>query len=39
MRWWRERVEGLVALRVALLNDAWGRLVPPALTAHNLPAF
>lgn len=30
MRWWRERVEGLVALRVALLNDAWERLVPPA---------
>ena len=39
MRWWRERVEGLVALRVTLLNDAWERLVPPALTAQQLPAF
>jgi Uncharacterised protein family (UPF0236) len=39
MRWWRERVEGLVALRVALLNDAWTRLVLPALTAPKLPAF
>lgn len=39
MRWWRERVEGLVALRVALLNDAWDRLVPPAVAAQPLPAF
>jgi hypothetical protein len=39
MRWWRERVDGMVALRVALLNDTWDRLVPPALTAHQLPAF
>jgi Uncharacterised protein family (UPF0236) len=39
MRWWRERVEGQVALRVALLNDAWERLIPPALTTHPLPAF
>jgi uncharacterized protein UPF0236 len=39
MRWWRERVDGLVALRVALLNDAWDRLIPPALTPQPLPAF
>jgi hypothetical protein len=39
MRWWRERIEGMVALRVALLNDAWDHLVPPALTAQPLPAF
>lgn len=39
MRWWRERVEGMVALRLALLNDAWDRLVPPALTTQKRPAF
>jgi hypothetical protein len=39
MRWWRDRVEGMVALRVALLNDAWDRLIPAALSAHPLPAF
>lgn len=39
MRWWRARVEGMVALRVALLNDVWDRLIPPALTAQKLPAF
>lgn len=39
MRWWRERVEGIVALRVALLNDAWDALLPPALAAHTVPAF
>jgi len=39
MRWWRERVEGMVALRVALLNDAWDQLVPPALGPQPLPAF
>lgn len=39
MRWWRERIEGMVALRLALLNDAWDHFVPPALTAHQLPAF
>ena len=33
------RIEGLVALRVALLNDAWDHLIPPALTAHHVPAF
>jgi uncharacterized protein YbjQ (UPF0145 family) len=30
MRWWRARIEGLVAMRVALLNDAWDRLIPPS---------
>ena len=35
MRWWRDRIEGIVALRVALLNDAWDDLVPPALTTHQ----
>jgi hypothetical protein len=39
MRWWRERVESLVALRVALLNDEWEHLIPPALTPQQLPAF
>jgi Uncharacterised protein family (UPF0236) len=39
MSWWRDRVEGIVALRVALLNDAWDRLVSPALAAQQLPAF
>jgi hypothetical protein len=39
MRWWRNRVEGLVALRLALLNDAWERLVPPALAVQQLPGF
>lgn len=39
MRWWRDRIEGLVAVRVALLNDAWDRLIPPALTVPQLPAF
>jgi hypothetical protein len=38
MRWWRDRIEGMVALRVALLNDAWDHLVPPALAAQPLPA-
>ncbi|HET8646922.1 MAG TPA: UPF0236 family protein, partial [Vicinamibacteria bacterium] len=39
MRWWRERVEGVTALRVALLNDEWDRDVGPVLTATKLPAF
>lgn len=39
MRWWRARVEGMVALRVALLNDDWDHLIPPALTVQPLPAF
>jgi hypothetical protein len=38
MRWWRARVEGLVALRLTVLNDAWDHLIPPALTPHLLPA-
>jgi len=28
----------MVALRLALLNDAWDQLIPPALPAHQLPA-
>lgn len=32
MPWWRARIEGIVALRVALLNDAWDRFVPPAFS-------
>lgn len=39
MRWWRERVEGVTALRVALLNNDWARDVGPALTPQILPAF
>jgi hypothetical protein len=39
MRWWRARIEGMVAVRVALLNDTWDRLIPPALTVQQLPAF
>jgi len=39
MRWWRERVEGITALRVALLNDEWQHALGPALTAPVLPAF
>lgn len=39
MRWWRDRVEGITALRVALLNDEWERDVGPTLRAHQLPAF
>jgi hypothetical protein len=35
MRWWRERVAGLIALRVALLNDAWDRLIPCALATQQ----
>jgi hypothetical protein len=31
MRWWRDRIDGLVALRVALLNGTWDRDIPPAL--------
>jgi hypothetical protein len=39
MRWWRGRIEGMVALRLALLNNAWDRLIPLALAAQQLPAF
>jgi len=39
MRWWRERLEGMVALRVALLNGEWDDLIPTALTHQSRPAF
>lgn len=39
MRWWRQRLEGVTALRVALLNDEWERDVGPARVAPQLPAF
>ena len=39
MRWWRDRVEGVTALRVTLLNHEWDHDVGPALTAQQLPAF
>lgn len=39
MCWWRVRAEGLVALRVALLNDTWDHLIPLARIAQPIPAF
>jgi hypothetical protein len=39
MRWRRDRVEGVTALRVALLNNDWEDDVGPALAAQKLPAF
>jgi hypothetical protein len=33
MRWWRARAAGVVALRLAVLNDQWGRRLPAALAA------
>lgn len=39
MRWWRDRVDGVTALRVALLNHEWDQTVGPTLTALQLPAF
>jgi hypothetical protein len=39
MRWWRDRVEGVTALRLALLNNEWDHDVGPALAAQQLPAF
>lgn len=33
MRWWRERIEGVGALRVALLNDEWDAQVTTTLAA------
>jgi hypothetical protein len=33
MRWWRERAAGVVALRLALLNDEWAQRLPAALAA------
>jgi len=38
MCWGRERVEGVVALRVAPLNREWDQHIPPALAAPELPA-
>jgi hypothetical protein len=35
MRWWRVRIEGMVALRVALLNDTWDHLFPAALAMQH----
>lgn len=34
MRWWRDRIDGMVALRVSLLNDEWSRYVPAALQSR-----
>ena len=39
MRWWRDRIEGMVALRLALLNDIWDQVILLTLTAQHLPAF
>ena len=33
MRWWRVRAEGIVALRLALLNDEWDQRLAVALAA------
>jgi hypothetical protein len=33
MRWWRVRAGGVVALRLALLNDEWDRRLSAALAA------
>jgi len=33
MRWWRERAAGVVALRLAVLNDEWDQRLPAALAA------
>lgn len=33
MRWWRERLDGVVALRLALLNDEWESQVAAPLAA------
>lgn len=33
MRWWRDRVEGMVALRLAVLNQTWATEVVPACAA------
>jgi len=39
MRWWRDRVEGVVALRLALLNDDWAHYIAPAPAPPKLPAI
>jgi len=33
MRWWRVRAGGVVALRLALLNDEWNQRLAAALAA------
>ncbi|GAC1646318.1 MAG: hypothetical protein NVS4B2_35590 [Chloroflexota bacterium] len=33
MRWWRERAAGVVALRLAILNDEWEQRLPEAHAA------
>lgn len=33
MRWWRERADGVVALRLAILNDEWDARLSAALAA------
>lgn len=33
MRWWRARADGIVALRLALLNDEWDQRLAAALVA------
>lgn len=33
MKWWRERADGVVALRVAQLNGEWDQRLPTALAA------
>lgn len=35
MRWWRARAAGVVALRLAVLNDEWGQRLPAALAADG----
>lgn len=40
MKWWRERAEGVLALRVAQLNGEWDRRLAAALAPPpKLPAF
>jgi hypothetical protein len=31
MRWWRDRIDGIIALRVAHLNGEWEHTVVPLL--------
>jgi hypothetical protein len=33
MRWWRERASGVIALRLAILNDEWEQRVRDAHAA------
>lgn len=39
MRWWRARVNGLVALRVAVLNEEWDRHLAAARGGAPLPTY